>query len=181
MARIRAIHHGRRPEETIALVAPHLDARAEARLIYREQEGMVTGIRPIAGAKSLYESVPAGRLAIVSAATRGIVELRLRLVGLEPPSVCVSGDMLKAGKPDPEGYLEAARQLGVPPAECLVMEDAPAGLLAAHRAGMRSVAILTHYTQAQLRLELGPAVAPIAYLPDLAGLEFRDGVLSLPG
>ena len=113
-------------------------------------------------------------------ATRAILCLRLRIVGLRPPPVCVTGDMLKAGKPDPEGYLEAAQRLGVAPSECIVFEDAPAGLLAAHRAGMQSVAILTNYTERQLRQELGAEVAPMAFLPNLVQLEYRDGSVSLP-
>jgi beta-phosphoglucomutase len=47
------------------------------------------------------------------------------------------------GKPHPDIFLEAARQLGVPPAACVVFEDAPLGLEAAHRAGMRAVALTT--------------------------------------
>lgn len=179
--RIRQVHHGRRPEETIALVAPHLNASEEARDIYREQEVVAQGIHPIAGAKDFFESIPGDRCAIVTAATRKIIDLRFRIVGLTPPAVCITGDMLKAGKPSPEGYLEAARRLGCNPADCIVFEDAPAGLIAAHRAGMPSVAVLTNYEEASLRSELGPEIVPTAFYPDLVGCGYSDGVLQLPG
>ena len=180
MERIRAVHHGRRPEETIAIVAPHLNAVEEAQVLYREQEDVTSGIYPIAGAKAFFDSVPWDQSALVTAATHTIMRLRFQIVGLVPPKVCVTSEMLVMGKPDPEGYLKAAASLGYEPSDCIVFEDAPAGLIAAHRAGMRSVAILTNYSEDALRQELGPQISPIAYLPDLQGVRFHDGMLYLP-
>jgi sugar-phosphatase len=180
MERIRAVHHGRRPEETIAIVAPHLNAVGEAQVLYREQEDVTSGIYPIAGAKAFFESVPWDRSALVTAATHAIMSLRFEIVGMVPPKVCVTSEMLAIGKPDPEGYLKAAASLGYEPSECIVFEDAPAGLIAAHRAGMRSVAILTNYSEDALRQELGPQISPFAYLRDLQGVHFHDGMLYLP-
>jgi beta-phosphoglucomutase len=57
----------------------------------------------------------------------------------------VSADEVGRGKPDPAIFLEAARQLGLPPARCVVVEDAPAGLEAARRAGMASIGILSSH------------------------------------
>ena len=102
METIREIHHGRRPEETIAIVAPHLNAAEEAKHIYREQETLTEGIHPIVGANAFFQSVPRGQCAIVTAASRRILELRCRMVGLVPPNVCVTSETLKAGKPSPE-------------------------------------------------------------------------------
>jgi sugar-phosphatase len=147
--KVRAVHHGRRPEETIAIVAPHLDALKEAQFIYDDQDKCVEGIHPIAGANAFYESLPQNTYAIVTAATQSILDLRFGIVGLTPPKVCVTAEQLKNGKPDPEGYLLAASRLGMDPKYCVVFEDAPAGLLAAKRAGMRSVAITTHYSEAE--------------------------------
>ena len=53
----------------------------------------------------------------------------------------MSSDEVGAGKPSPAVYLEAARRLGVAPAACLVIEDSPNGVRAAHRAGMRVVLV----------------------------------------
>jgi len=168
--KIRAVHHGRRPEETIALVAPGLNAVAEAHGIYASQLEITQGVIPIAGAKAFFTSVPKEAVAIVTAANQLILEHRFRLVGLPVPKVCVTATMLKVGKPDPEGYLLAASLLNIPPADCLVFEDAPAGLLAAKRAGIRSVAVLTNYTEAQLREELGADYAPVLAIKNYEGL-----------
>lgn len=179
MANIRQVHHGRRPEETIAIVAPHLNAIEESKHIYGEQETLSEGIRPIAGASGFFESIPRGQCAIVTAASRRIVDLRFRTAGLIPPEVCVTGDTLKVGKPSPEGYLEAARRLECKPEDCIVFEDAPAGLIAAHRAGMRSVAVLSNYTEAQLRDELHPEITPTAFIQDFRDVTYRNGILRL--
>jgi HAD superfamily hydrolase (TIGR01509 family) len=180
MESIRQVHHGRRPEETIAIVAPHLNAIEESKRIYREQESLTEGIYPIAGANAFFESIPRGQRAIVTAASSKILDLRLRIVGLEPPSVCVTANTLKAGKPSPEGYLEAARRLECKPEDCIVFEDAPAGLFAAHRAEMESVAVLSNYSEAGLRNELGPEVVPMAFLKDLLAVSYHNGILQLP-
>jgi sugar-phosphatase len=180
MERIRAVHHGRRPEETIAIVAPHLNATEQARRIYAEQETLTEGIHPIAGATDLFGSMPAGQAAVVTAATLRIATMRLRLVGLSPPSVCVTAEMVSHGKPHPEGYLQAAMRLGFKPADCIVLEDAPAGLIAAHRAGMRAVAVLSNYTEVDLRNEVGPDMLPSTFIANFLGASFRDGVLRLP-
>jgi mannitol-1-/sugar-/sorbitol-6-phosphatase len=174
------VHHGRRPEETIAIVAPHLNALEEAKIIYNAQESLIEGIYPIKGAKGFFESVPKDRRAIVTSATRKIVDLRFEIVGLKPPEVCVTAESLKTGKPDPEGYLEAARRLRFEAKECIVFEDAPAGLIAAHRAGMQSVAILSNYTEARLRNELGPEIVPAVFLQNFLGISFLDGILRFP-
>ncbi len=76
------------------------------------------------------------------------------------PSVIVRGDMGLAGKPEPTIFLEAAKRLGFAPSECVVFEDAPFGIEAARRAGMRAVAITTTHSAAELAGEHVIAVAP---------------------
>lgn len=95
MAKIRAVHHGRRPEETIALVAPHLDAAQEAKMIYDDQDVAVAGIHPLAGANAFVERLPLGSYGIVTAASQSILEHRFKLVGLRVPEVCVTAGILK--------------------------------------------------------------------------------------
>jgi beta-phosphoglucomutase-like phosphatase (HAD superfamily) len=84
--------------------------------------------------------------------------------------VVVTGDMVAHGKPDPEIYLKAANGLGLDPAYCLAIEDAPKGVQSAHRAGMTVVAVDTPYTAA---LEIPEACARIRTLAefDLQWLE----------
>ena len=80
---------------------------------------------------------------------------------LDPePSVVIRGDMGLAGKPEPAIFLEAARQLGIPPSECVVFEDAPLGIEAARRAGMRAVALTTTHSAAELAGDHVMAAAP---------------------
>ncbi|RZA08718.1 MAG: HAD family hydrolase [Proteobacteria bacterium] len=173
MSAIRKVHHGRRPEETISLVAPHLNAKDAAQRIYDDQLRMKEGVTPIAGALEFMRAVPAGRCGIVTAANQEILEHRFAIVGLPVPKVCVTAKILKVGKPDPEGYLLGAKLLGLAPADCVVFEDAPAGLLAARRAGMRSVAVLTNYTSAQLKEELGENYAPVMEIQNYLTISIR--------
>lgn len=83
------------------------------------------------------------------------------------PSVIVRGDMGLAGKPEPAIFLEAAKRLGVAPSQCVVFEDAPFGIEAARRAGMRAVALTTTHSAAELAGEHVIATAPnyIGLLP----------------
>jgi len=67
------------------------------------------------------------------------------------------------GKPDPEGYLAAAKALGVAAASCIVVEDAPVGVEAARRAGMRCIAITSTHREA----ELAEATAIVRELRDI--------------
>jgi beta-phosphoglucomutase-like phosphatase (HAD superfamily) len=66
------------------------------------------------------------------------------------PTVAVGGDEGLPGKPEPAIFLEVARRLGVNPARCIVFEDAPLGIEAARRAGMRAVGICTGHTPEEL-------------------------------
>lgn len=75
---------------------------------------------------------------------------RLRHTGLLVPSALITADDVKHGKPAPEAYLLAAAALDVRPERCVVVEDAPAGISAAHAAGMRAVAVATTHSQAGL-------------------------------
>ena len=67
------------------------------------------------------------------------------------PQVLVSADDVSKGKPNPEPYLMGAKLLGVNPAECLVVEDAPAGIRAAHAGGMKAIGITSTYRAAELQ------------------------------
>ncbi len=75
----------------------------------------------------------------MTSGTRPLARARLQAAGLPLPDVMVTADDVSAGKPAPEGYLAAAAALGVPPADCVVLEDAVAGVLAARAAGVGAV------------------------------------------
>lgn len=83
-------------------------------------------------------------MAVASGGTRDNIERTLELLGLLPFfEVIVSADEVPNGKPRPDIFLEAARQIGVPPAKCLVFEDAEMGIKAAQAAGMDYVDVRT--------------------------------------
>ena len=85
----------------------------------------------------------------------------------------VCADDVTNGKPNPEGYLSAARQLGYAPEDCVVIEDAPAGLAAARSAGMRAIAV----TSTHLKQEMSDAVLIVPLLASLTvHLHGRDDV-----
>ena len=84
------------------------------------------------GAIELVRSIPEGRWGVVTSGTRHLASARLKLAGIPVPKVMVTADDVVNGKPHPEPYLKGAELLGVNPAECLVIEDAPAGIRAAH-------------------------------------------------
>ncbi|HWH04381.1 MAG TPA: HAD-IA family hydrolase [Gemmatimonadales bacterium] len=138
-----AIAHGRRTSEILRTVAPHLDIAAETNRLDRMEEFGTEGLVPIPGAPEFVRSLPAGRWGVVTSGHRECAEFRLNYVGIPFPPVFITGDMVKKGKPDPEGYLWGARELGFSPADCLVFEDAPPGVAAARAAGMRVVGVLT--------------------------------------
>ena len=101
------------------------------------------------GAAELLADPPAP-LAVVTSGTLNLVRSRLGPAGLSEPDVLITVDRVTKGKPDPEGYLMAADELGVDPADCVVLEDAPAGIEAGRAAGARVIGIATTHEPAEL-------------------------------
>jgi mannitol-1-/sugar-/sorbitol-6-phosphatase len=173
-ARVLAAAHGRRTTETIALVAPHLDMASEVAKLKTDEMSDIEGVDCVPTAASLVGKIPDGRWAVVTSGARAVAEFRLRLAGVAIPAVMISGDDVAHGKPDPEGYLAAAHRLGVPAGECVVIEDAPVGVTAAHEAGMRAIAVATSYPAA----ELASADIVVDSLSAMS-VQLRDGRLLL--
>lgn len=117
--------------------------------IYRE---LVHGEVPVVdGAGELVRALRArgARLAIGSSAPRANIDLVLEALSLAACfDAVISGDDVTRGKPDPEVFTKACDALKLPPARCIVIEDAPAGITAAVRAGAVGVAILIHHPRA---------------------------------
>ncbi len=102
------------------------------------------GLTPLAGAEDWIARLHAGgwRQAIASSAPRLNIEAMLAAVRLRRFfQVIVGAEDVRHGKPDPEVFLEAAARLQTPPAHCIVVEDAKAGIEAARRAGMISIGV----------------------------------------
>ena len=171
---IMAIAHGVRTIEVIRRVAPHLDAEAEAAAIENHEAGDQQGVTVMPGAIDLVRSIPDGRWGVVTSGSRQLATNRLRYCGLPVPEVLVTSDDVTNGKPHPEPYLKGAEGLGVNPAECLVFEDAPAGIESARAAGMRVIGMASTYAAASLR----EADAVVKGLRQLS-VQVRDGKLLL--
>ena len=137
--------HGRRTIETVRLLAPHLAADDEVAALAASESTETAGLYEVAGARELLASLPPRSWAVVTSGIRPVAELRLRYTRLPMPPVLVTADQVRHGKPHPEGYLAAAAQLGVDPTRCVVVEDTPPGIEAAHAGGMRVVAIASTY------------------------------------
>jgi sugar-phosphatase len=144
------IAHGRRISETVCLVAPDLDAQAEAAILDAMEAVEVRGLKAFPGAADLVAALRPNQWGIVTSGSRQVAALRLRTAGLACPPVFLTADDVHRGKPDPEGYLAAAARLSVSPADCLVVEDSPTGISAGRTAGMRVVAIASTYPAAAL-------------------------------
>lgn len=145
-----AATHGRRPVETIAEVAPHLTPDDEYVVLKRLLEEVGDRFPAFEAAAPLLHKLPLNSWAVVTSGQRPTVLARFAAHGLPQPSVFVDGDDVAEGKPSPEGYLKAAELLGVLPADCLVVEDAPAGVRAGKAAGMTVLAIATTHRANEL-------------------------------
>lgn len=169
--------HGVRTIEVVRRVAPQLDAEAETRKI-EEREAAADGIVAVPGAVALLNSIPRGRWGVVTSGTRFLATTRMKKFGVPIPDVLVTADDVKHGKPDPEPYRRGAELLGVDPATCLVVEDAPAGIRAAHAAGMRVISLPTTYAREQLH-EADVVVSVLSEIRVSSNGTGGNGVLSI--
>lgn len=147
----------------------------EKEAIYREHFAPI--FAEVAGFKAFAQAALARGL-LVGVGTAGDaanVDFVFSHLELEPqPRVVIRGDMGLAGKPDPAIFLEAARQLGCEPTECIVFEDAPFGIEAAKRGGMRAVGITTSHSAAELAGDHVMVTAP--NFTELLNLNFLDNL-----
>lgn len=141
---VLAYAHGRPTASTTAhfLDDPVLAAHEAARLAALEED-TVDGIVEVPGAAALVASLPPDRWAVVTSAGRRLAERRLAAAGVARPAVMVTADDVTRPKPDPEGFLLAARRLGVPAHACAALEDSDAGVRAAVASGARTVVVGT--------------------------------------
>jgi len=144
------VAHGRRPAETLRLVAPDLDAESKAAELERIEAKDTDGILEVEGALELLGTLPEGSWTVVTSGSRSLASCRMRHVGLPLPERFVTADDVENGKPHPEAYLKGAEILGVGPETCVVIEDAPAGVQSAKAAGMRVLAVATTHREEEL-------------------------------
>lgn len=135
--------HGRPSLTTVRELLPDADHEAENKKVERAEIEDLGGVIPLPGTLNLLASLPPERWTIVTSCSRALAEVRLRAAGLPLPANYVTSSDIVNGKPHPEAYLKGASVLGFPPAECIVIEDAPAGIKAGKASGARVIAFTT--------------------------------------
>jgi sugar-phosphatase len=143
--------HGRPSLTTVREYLPNADHEAENREVERREIEDLQGVGPLPGAVDLLSSLPEDRWTIVTSCTRPLAEVRLRAAGLPIPQRMITSNDVMNGKPHPEPYSKAATLLGFSPSDCIVLEDAPAGIKAGKAAGARVIAFTTTVQSSEVR------------------------------
>ncbi|MFE9438074.1 HAD family hydrolase [Streptomyces sp. NPDC006602] len=141
---VMKVVHGRQGHASMALLLPgrpmeqnHAD---NARMLAEETADM-DGVVAIPGASRFLASLHGLPHALVTSADVALSTARMAAGGLRLPDVRITAESVGASKPDPEGFLKGAAELGVAPADCVVFEDSGAGIQAGRAAGMRVVGV----------------------------------------
>jgi mannitol-1-/sugar-/sorbitol-6-phosphatase len=142
--------HGRPSISTIREYLPNGDIEHENDEVERREIEDLDGVVPLPGALELMRSLPPPRWTIVTSCTRRLALVRIQAAGLPLPEKIVTSTDIINGKPDPEPYIKGAQILGIPAADCIVIEDAAAGIRAGKAAGARVIALRTTAEDAEL-------------------------------
>lgn len=176
-AHVLSVVHGRQGYTTMAALLPDRPMErnhAENRELLAAETADMDGVVPVGGAGDFLAALRAAAVphALVTSADAPLSTARMRTAALPLPETRVTAESVSASKPDPEGFLKGAAELGHAPEDCLAFEDSGAGIAAAKAAGMRVVGV-------------GPRAAehgPDLVVPDLTGLRVAatgDGVFTL--
>jgi sugar-phosphatase len=164
-----SVAHGRRAVETIAIMRPDLDPRAELTVIEDIEIVDNEGLIALPGVAALLAALPAGRWTVVTSATERLARVRMAAGGVPVPERFITADSVPQGKPDPAPYLAGAALLGFAPKDCVVFEDSPSGTRSGRAAGCTVVA--TTFSHPIESLDADFAIA------DLTGVDAK----TLPG
>ena len=168
---LRRHMHGRRAIDIMRDILPReasAQLEAEVAAIDMVELTETDGIVAVAGASELLAALPPNAWALVTSARPALAAARMRAADLPLPDTIITSATVARGKPYPECFLRAAERLGVAPKEALVLEDAPAGLVAGRAAGCQVVALATTMESGRL--------ADVDWIPNLSvlRLEGRD-------
>jgi sugar-phosphatase len=164
--------HGVPVAQVMASLEPDMPAERveKLRVFMVESESTDTeGVVAQPNAVIALTQLPPDRVAIVTSGGHRLASSRIAAAGLPTPSVMVTADDVSVGKPDPAPYLMGAKLLGFPPERCLVVEDAPAGVLSAKAAGCAVIGVLT--THAALDAPSVRSLADITFTPVAGGIQ----------
>ncbi|XVQ13721.1 HAD-IA family hydrolase [Spirillospora sp. CA-255316] len=159
--------HGRRTSDRVADFLPPERVRAATEHLDALEAAEVEGVTAIAGARELLAGMDGLPWAVVTSMDPAQLKARAGAAGIPLPEVVVTASDVSVGKPDPSGYLLAARRLGVDPRDCVVVEDAPAGVRAGRAAGATVLAVTTSHEASELTEAdlLVPDLMPITEVP----------------
>lgn len=156
--------HGARSVDTVAkLRLPGVDPVAEAAAITQAEIDDVVGVVEIDGAAAFLQALPSQCWAMVTSAPLALAKRRLEAAGIPVPEVLVTAEDVVNGKPSPDGYLLAAKKLGVDAADCLIFEDASVGIRAAESAGATVMVVTSTHSH--------PMSTPHASIQSYRGLQ----------
>jgi len=161
---VLATVHGRRAVDVMQEFVPHLPAKQECQRLEEIEINDTSDVVATPGAVELLSMLPEDNWAIVTSGSQAIATARIKAAGLPFPRVLVSADDVSQGKPHPEGYLMGGSLLSAAPEECLVIEDAVAGIHAAHAAGISVLAVGSTYSVEELH-------EAEAWIPTLGSLD----------
>jgi len=164
-------YHGRRASDIVAELVTEEKFQGALEYINQLELDQAHSTTALSGTLELLASLPDGSWNIVTGANPELARARLSAAGIVAPQALVTADDGEKGKPDPEPYLLGAQKIGVPIAECVVFEDAPAGLVAGKLAG---AALLVGIGEQTL-----DSVADLVIV-SLAGLKYSQGLLEIP-
>lgn len=165
-----------RGRQNAPAIAHYLGDTDEARRALAEMDSnemaCLDGVIATPGAKAMLQQLPPNTWALVTSAGRELAIRRMTAAGLPLPAVMICAEDVRHGKPDPEGYLLAARALFVSPRDCLVFEDAQAGILAGLSSGARVINVGTYAGVADARCFYVPDLSTLSSIPHENTLQF---------
>ncbi|MET9297376.1 HAD-IA family hydrolase [Streptomyces sp. NPDC003077] len=136
--------HGRQGWATMAALLPDRpmeENHADNRRMLEQETSDVEGVVPVPGAPAFMAALAELPHALVTSADVKLSDVRMAAAGLPMPAVRITAESVSASKPDPEGFLKGAAELGFAPEDCVVFEDSEAGILAGKAAGMRVIGV----------------------------------------
>jgi len=142
--RVLSVVHGRQGHTTMAALLPDrpmAENYAENAVLQAEETADTDGVVPIPGAAAFLAALLDRPHALVTSAGEQLAAARMGAAGLRMPRTRITAESVSASKPDPEGFLKGAAELGFTPGDCLVFEDSEAGITAGRAAGMPVVGV----------------------------------------
>lgn len=163
--------HGRRAEEIVRDLVPEKDFESANQLRNTLELELSHQTKPLPGALELTESIPAGLWNVCTSANAKLGQARLTAAGINFPEQIVTADDVSKGKPNPEPYALGAERLGIDSENCLVLEDAVAGIESGWASG------------AGLVIGVGEEILELTekemVITDLRGISYVDGEFHL--